>query len=99
MSIKTREKDVEQYLVTSLGKINLPCLKFDPTNRIGMPDRIVPLPDGKVIWVELKTEGGSLEEIQKLRHHELKRLGHRVEVVWSREDVDNLIEGIKEELK
>lgn len=99
MSIKTRERDVEQHLVTSLGKINLPCIKFDPTNRIGMPDRIVLLPDGKVIWVELKTKGGSLEEIQKLRHAELQRLGHPVVVLWDKDDVDNLIEGIKEELE
>ena len=91
MSIKTREKDVEQYLVTSLGKINLPCLKFDPTNRIGMPDRIVPLPDGKVIWVELKTEGWSLEEIQKLRHAELAKLGQDVVVVWNKEQADELV--------
>ena len=64
-----------------------------------MPDRIVLLPDGKVIWVELKTKGGSLEEIQKLRHAELQRLGHPVVVLWDKDDVDNLIEGIKEELE
>ena len=98
MSIKNRERDVESRLVSSLKKIGLQCLKFDPTNCVGMPDRMILLPDARVIWVEVKTDSGHLEEIQKLRHQELKRLGHRVEVVWSAEDADRLIEEIKEAL-
>ncbi len=98
MSIKNRERDVESRLVSSLKKIGLPCLKFDPTNHIGMPDRLVLLPGGKVMWVEVKTDSGHLEEIQKLRHRELENLGHTIRVVWSTEDVDSLIEEIKEAL-
>ena len=50
------------------------------------------------MWVEVKTDGGSLEEIQKLRHRELESLGHTVRVVWSKEDVDDLIDEIKKAL-
>ena len=97
-TIKIRERDVEQYLVTILGEIGLKCIKFDPSNMIGMPDRIVPLRGGKVIWVELKKpSGGRLSEIQKLRHSELKKIGHDVRVIWSKEDADNLVEEIIKE--
>ena len=98
ISIKTRERDVESRLASSLKKIGLPCLEFEPSNCIGMPDRLVLLPGGKVMWVEVKTDGGSLEEIQKLRHRELESLGHTVRVVWSKDDVDDLIEEIKKAL-
>ena len=98
MSIKNRERDVEAYLVSGLEKINLPCLKFDPSNRTGMPDRVVLLPSGKVVWVELKTDNGHLSQLQLLRHKELERLGHEVVVIWNKEDADNFISGIREAL-
>ena len=97
MSIKTRERDVESYLVDELKKAGYPCVKFIPDGKVGMPDRVVLLPGGKVIWVELKTRGGHLEEIQKLQHKKLRDLGHTVVVIWDKEDVDNLIEGITKE--
>ena len=94
MSIKNRERDVENYLVEKLRRYGLVCLKFQPEHRTGMPDRLVLLPDQRCLWVELKTKGGHLETIQELRHKELQASGQRVAVVWSREDVDNLINNI-----
>ena len=99
VSIRVRERDVESYLESALGKIGVPCYKFDPTNRNGMPDRIIPLPGERVLWVEMKTDNGRLSSIQKLRHLELNRLGHKVVVIWSREDVDELVGEIKRELE
>ena len=92
MSIKVRERDVESYLVRKLGEIGLPCIKFVPDGKVGMPDRIVLLPGGYVHWVELKTDSGRLEEIQKLQHRKLEAQGHRVSVIWNRDQVDQLVE-------
>ena len=92
MSIKVRERDVESYLVRKLGEIGLPCIKFVPDGKVGMPDRIVLLPGGYVHWVELKTDNGRLEEIQKLQHRKLELQGHRVSVIWNRDQVDQLVE-------
>ena len=97
MSIKIRERDVESYLTTRLAGIGLPCLKFNPDNKTGMPDRLILLPGGRVIWVELKTSGGHLEEIQKLQHKRLNDLGHRVVVIWGKAEVDKLVSEIVEE--
>ena len=90
-----RERSVEKHLVDGLKKIGVPCVKFIPDSMKGMPDRIILLPFGRVIWCELKTKGGRLEPIQEARHRELRRAGQQVEVVWSTEDADKLIAEIK----
>lgn len=90
-----RERTVEQHLVNGLERIGLPCIKFIPDLMRGMPDRMVLLPGGRIIWVELKTDTGHLEPIQQVRHRELRQAGQRVEVVWTIEEADNLIEEIK----
>ena len=90
-----RERTVEQHLVKGLEKIGIPCIKFIPDLRRGMPDRIILCPDARVIWCELKTQGGKLEPIQMVRHRELRQAGQRVEIVWSTAEADKLIEEIK----
>lgn len=95
MSIRTRERDVESYLVDRMNALGLPCLKFIPDGKVGMPDRLILLPGQRVIWVELKTRGGHLEEIQKLQHKRLEQIGHRVVVVWNKDAVDDLVREIK----
>ena len=90
-----RERTVEQHLVKGLDRIGIPCVKFQPDHMRGMPDRLILLPDGRVIWCELKTQGGKLEPIQQVRHRELEKSGQQVRVVWSTEQADTLIEEIK----
>jgi len=91
---ETREREVEGYLKRELWKIGLECVKFVPDQLPGMPDRMVLFPDGRVMWVELKTDGGTVSPLQMYRHRWLRALGHDVRVVWSKEDVDNLVKAI-----
>ena len=88
---RTRERDVEQYLVQALDNIGIPCLKFHPDSKVGMPDRVCLLPDNKVLWIELKTDGGKLAMVQRLRHKELAEHGQSVRVVWNKSDADTLV--------
>ena len=90
-----RERDVESYLVKQMAGHGIQCVKYVPDQLPGMPDRLCLLPGGRVLWVELKTKGGRLSELQKYRHQWLRKLGHEVRVVWSREQVDELIESIE----
>ena len=89
---------MESRLVSQCDQLMVPCIKFSSEHKIGMPDRLILLPDERCIWVELKTKGGHLEEIQKLQHRKLEQIGQRVEVIWSKADVDKLIEEIKRSL-
>ena len=92
-----RENSVERNLVRAMGDLGLGTYKFIPDQRVGMPDRVVTLPDGRVIWVELKTRGGQLSVVQQLRHTELQRQGQRVVTVWSKEDVSKLADELRAE--
>lgn len=86
------EKDVEQYLVRLVREAGGRCVKFNPDSVRGMPDRIVILPGGILVWVEMKKpRGGKLSEVQKFRHQELRRLDQIVRVCWTKEDVDQLM--------
>lgn len=87
-----RERDIEAYLINKLKEHGIPCLKFIPDNATGMPDRLIMLRGGRVIWCELKTKGGHLSEMQKFRHMELKQLGHEVVTVWDTAQADELVE-------
>lgn len=82
------ERVAEQYLreqVTALGGM---CPKFIDPARRGAPDRMVLLPGLPVHFVEMKrAKLGRLEAHQERYHADLRRLGHRVWVLWSKEDV------------
>ncbi len=75
------ERNIEQYLKKQIQRRGGMCYKFLPTHHKGMPDRLVVLPNGKHIWVELKTEQGRLSPIQQYRHKQLRELNCLVRVV------------------
>lgn len=86
------EHEVESYLRRRVEAQGGKCVKFVPDFARGFPDRIVILPHGVLVWVETKRPvGGVLDPYQNLQHTVLRRLGQRVEVVWSKEDADNLL--------
>ena len=60
-----KESYIENYLVRKVKENNGLCLKFVSPGNPGVPDRIVITPDGRTIYVELKTEVGRLAKIQK----------------------------------
>ena len=94
-----REKRVEKYLRGKVLSLGLLYLKFLPDLDPGMPDRIITLPESRVVWVELKRpKGGRVAELQKYRHRQLREQGHQVEIVWSEEDADALARKIAQYL-
>jgi hypothetical protein len=68
------------------------CPKFIDPSRRGAPDRMVLLPGRPVFFVEMKREVGGVVKPWQTRYHEdLRALGHRVWVLWSKEEVDAFI--------
>ena len=86
------EKAIEQYLVKQVRKAGGICLKYSNPGETGYPDRICLLPEGKVIFVELKSTGEKPRKIQLVRMNELKGIGFEVHICDSREFVDTIIE-------
>ena len=89
------ENEVEGHLRRCVEKAGGLCVKFLPDFARGFPDRIVILPGGVLVWVETKRpQGGVLSPVQKVQHVLLRRLGQRVEVVWTKDQADALIDSL-----
>lgn len=84
----TRESTIEQHLRNRIARIGGECYKFVSPGRIGVPDRIVILPGGEVVWVEVKASKGVLSPAQIRCHARLKELMQAVKVLWSVEQVN-----------
>lgn len=89
------EKAIEKYLVQRAKEIGLPCLKYSNPNMVGYPDRIIVLPSGMVVWVELKSKGKKPTKAQQIRIASLEALGHIVKVIDNKAEIDNLINSIR----
>lgn len=89
------EAKAEAHLVESVKLVGGMCPKFIDPSRRGAPDRMVLLPGKPVIFVEMKREKvGTVKAWQERYHADLRALGHRVEVLWSEEDVDGFLAAI-----
>lgn len=85
------EKDIEKALGRLVGKYGGLCLKWVCPGWIGVPDRIVLLPGGRVAFVELKRpKGGKRSAMQIWWSKKLQELGFLHFWVTSHEDVKAL---------
>jgi len=84
------EKSIERYLGELVKKLGGICLKYSNAGMVGFPDRVVLLPGGVTVWIELKSKGRRPEKIQQIRIAQLERLGHRVYVADSKETIDGI---------
>lgn len=87
--IKMLEKEIEKFLVRQVKKLGGISFKFISPDNAGVPDRIVILPSGKVIFVELKTDKGKLTKLQEVQIKKISDLGADARVLRG-------IEGVKE---
>lgn len=85
------EKAIEAYLVRKVTAMGGECLKFSSHTDTGYPDRLLLLPGGKTIWVEVKSKGEKPRLLQEVRMARLRRLGFEAHVVDSREKVEEIL--------
>lgn len=82
------EKDIEKNLRQMVEKHGGLCLKWVCPGWSGVPDRIILLPGGRVLFVETKRpKGGTLSTLQKWWHERLRRLGFNCYVIWDEIDL------------
>ena len=85
------EKDIEKALTRAVTRHGGLCLKWVCPGWSGVPDRIIVLPGGRVIFVELKRpQGGKRSPMQIWWSRKLNGLGFLHLWVKSHEDVKAL---------
>lgn len=86
-----KESSIERYLVRKVKEHGGLCYKFVSPGNPGVPDRLVILPDGRVIFVELKTDVGRLAKVQKWQRSEMTKRRADVRVLYGRDAVEDFL--------
>lgn len=82
------ERDVENALVKRVKALGGMCEKFTSPTARSVPDRIVTMPGGKIIFVEVKAPGKKPTELQQRDHARRRALGCDVRVIDNKDDAD-----------
>lgn len=92
------EREIEQKLRRGCDKLGALCMKWVSPGQVGVPDRIIFLPGGQVLLVEVKTETGKLSPVQVNMHRRLRKMGLRVITVAGSDEVKRLLEELRLEI-
>ena len=85
------EKDLERKLSQGVKKLLGLTFKFVPLLVAGIPDRICLLPGGRIFFAEIKTTKQKPKKLQLFWHAKLRKLGFRVEVIDTSEQIENIL--------
>ena len=91
------ESTVEGYLGRQVRGLGGFCMKWVSPGSSGVPDRIVVLKGGRVIFVETKAPGKKPRALQRHLHAKLRSVGCDVRVIDTKEKVDLFIEEVRSE--
>ena len=91
-----REVTIERYLYDQVKKAGGYAYKFVSPGRRGVPDRLIVMPGGVTWFCEVKTPQGKLSPLQVAEITQLRALGCNVSVIWSKKDIDELMEVLHE---
>lgn len=72
------EKEIEAKLKKRVEELGCMCLKFESPGFTGVPDRIILMPGGLVLFVELKAPGKKERPRQEYVQKQFRKLGFRV---------------------
>lgn len=79
-----RESTIEKHLVAEVKKAGGIAYKFISPGRRSVPDRLVLLPGGRVVFVECKAPGEKPRPEQLREHERLRALGFSLVVLDSK---------------
>ena len=88
------ESEIERKLIKATKVLDGMCLKFTSPSLVGVPDRIVLLPKGRLGFVEVKAKGKEPRPIQVKRIKQLRDLGFKVFVLDDEKDIDKILNKI-----
>lgn len=80
------EKNVEKKLIRAVEALGGLAIKFVSPQSAGWPDRIVLMPGGRIVFVEVKQTTGRLSKMQDYRLRQLEKLGFEIKVIYGEKD-------------
>lgn len=95
-----KEAVFERALIGRLRQVDgrIQVLKFTPAGRAGFHDRVVLLPGGRALFVELKAPGKELRKLQAYRQRRLRALGFACLMVNSYDLLEWFLDYVEREL-
>lgn len=94
----TLEREIEKKLREMVEAHGGRCLKWVCPGWSGVPDRLVLLPGGRIVFVELKRpQGGRLSKMQEKWAEWLEDLGFEWRCVWDADDLELFRQFVLEE--
>jgi hypothetical protein len=87
------ERDIERALIAKVKTLGGTAEKFVSPQKRSVPDRLVILPGGRIIFVELKAPGKRPTDNQARDHERRRALGCDVRVIDNLEDVKEFPRG------
>ena len=91
-----RENTIEAYLRDAVRALGGRAYKFTSPGNDGVPDRLVCLPGGHVVFVETKAPGKKSTATQRRQQERLEALGFTVYAeIDSKEKVNQIIHSIE----
>lgn len=86
-----RERDIERALVGMVKRHGGLCLKWVCPGWSGVPDRIILLPGGRVLFVETKRpKGGEVAKLQEWWSRKIKDLGFQHLIIKNKMQITEL---------
>ncbi len=92
------ESNIEKTLKEKLRILGCLVIKCNVEGMAGMPDRLVLIPGGHSVFVELKREGGKPRPLQQHRISELNRLGFDALYINSIEQVLDFVDAVEKQI-
>lgn len=86
-----QEQALERLFTRMIKNKGGKALKFTSPGMAGVPDRLVLLPNGQAIFVELKAPGKRMRPLQQKRAKQLRNLGFRVYCLDSVDSIERFL--------
>ena len=87
-----KESEIEGWLKSRIEKKGGLFIKFTSPGNDGVPDRIVILPGGRIVFLELKTRYGKLSAVQKYQIGRLLKLNAEVAVIFGPDAAEDFLQ-------
>lgn len=91
------EREIEKKLIDRVRDLGGRAYKWVSPGNNGVPDRIVILPGGRIVFVELKADRGRLSALQQIQIRTLRRLGCDVRVLQGPDQIQAFMDTITAE--